>query len=112
MTSYFSAAAKVGREIIIKSVECPAGRAAKGFLSPLNATDTENLRKSTRPGRVKGEKYLLIAEPTAIAAGETEVVVTADGVAYELLRAEPVYVGEILGHWEGVLRLKGGAADA
>lgn len=112
MTGYFDFAAKYGRDLNVKSAECPAGRAARGFISPLHATDTENQRKSTRPGKVRGEKYLLIAEYAAIGDGETEVTVTADGKVYEVLRAEPVYAGENIGHWEGVLRLKGGAADA
>lgn len=109
MTGYFSAAAKVGRDLRVLSAECPAGRTARGFISPIQATDTKNQRKSTRPGKVNYEKYLLIAEPAAITDGETEVVVTAEGKVYELLRAAPVLVGETIGHWEGVLRLKGGA---
>ncbi|NCB51059.1 MAG: hypothetical protein EOM54_04145 [Clostridia bacterium] len=112
MTGYFGAAAKCGRDLSVKSAECTAGRAARGLISPLRATDTENLKKSTHPGKVRGEKYLLIAEPAAIEDGETEVMVTADGKVYELLRAAPVYVGKNIGHWEGVLRLKGGADDA
>jgi hypothetical protein len=111
MTGYFGAAARYGLDISVSSAECPSGRPAKGFVSPLHPTETENLRKSTRPGKVNGEKYLLIAEPAAIVRGETDVVVTADGKVFELLRAEPVYTGGTVGHWEGVLRLKG-PADA
>jgi len=109
MKNYFGDAAKRGRALSVRSAECPAGRAARGFVSPLDGTDTENLRTAARPGRINKERYRLIAESAAIVAGETAVVVTADGISYELLRAEPVFVGENIGHWEGVLRLKGGA---
>jgi hypothetical protein len=99
MTGYFAAAAPYGLGLTVTSVECPEGRAAKGFISPMDAADTENLRRATRPGRLNREKYLLIAEPSAIAAGETELLVTADGKLYEVLRAEPVYAGGGIGHW-------------
>ena len=112
MTGYFDFVAKYGRDINVSSAECPEGRSARGFLSPLRGTDTENLRKSTHLGKVRGEKYLIIAEPTAIVDGETEVMVAAEGKVYEVLRTEPVYLSGNIGHWEGVLRLKGGADDA
>lgn len=112
MTGYFAAAAPYGRSLTVTSAECPAGRAARGFISPIDAADTENLRKSTSPGKMNREKYLLIAEPAAIAEGETALLIAADGKVFEVLRAEPVYAGGGIGHWEGVLRLKGGASGA
>jgi hypothetical protein len=112
MTDYFGAAAPYGRNLTIASAEYPAGRAARGFISPLDGTDTENLQKYTHPGKMNKEKYLFITGPSAIAEGETRLTVTTDGKYYEVLRAEPVYAAGGIGHWEGVMRLKGGASDA
>lgn len=112
MTGYFAAAARQGMDLVVTGAGNTAGREVRGYISPIDAADPEKFHKNTRPGRVNGEKYLLIAEPAAIVQGEMGLTVTAAGKVYEVLRAEPVYVGGRLGHWEGVLRLKGGAADA
>jgi hypothetical protein len=78
----------------------------------MGGANLSDLRRHTHPGRVNQEKYVLITEPNAIVEGETRLTVTVDGKIYEVLRAEPVYVRGGIGHWEGVMRLKGGAADA
>lgn len=109
MNGYFGAAAAYGRDIVVSSAQTPAGRAGRGFVQPIDPSDAEKYDRPARPGRADKREYLLIADPSALADGETGVTVTVGGKTYELLRAEGVYVRGELGHWEGVLRLKGGA---
>ncbi|MEG1633332.1 MAG: hypothetical protein RR314_04700 [Oscillospiraceae bacterium] len=112
MTAYFASAALCGRELTIKSAQQPAGRSTRGYIEPIDGSDTLRYSRPTRPGRVNAEEYLLIVGPSGIAEGETEISVTAGGRVYRLLRAEPIYVGGRIGHWEGVLRLKEGKVGA
>lgn len=107
--TYFAAAARRAREIAVTSAQCPGGRAVRGFIEPLAPTDTDALCRRTKAGTVNGEHYLLLAGPEALLPGETDVTLVCGGETYVLVRAEPVFgAGGAVGHWEGVLRLKGG----
>lgn len=110
--TYFAAAARRAQDMTVKSAQCPAGRAARGFIQPLAETDTEKLRLRTRAGVVNGKRYLLLAGPEALLPGETEVTLVCGDETYALLRAEAVRgAGGAVGHWEGVLCLKGETED-
>ena len=103
---------KYGAELCVKSAETPAGRTGRGFISPAAPRDGENAWRALPPGYYNRERYLLTASRDAIADGETERSVSCGGAEYELLRVELVKVGDEVSHWEGVMRLKGGAKDA
>lgn len=107
MSGYFAAPAAYGRTLTVRSAQTPTGRVCRGFVQAVNALDAEASGYPAAPGRADRREYLLIAEPAALTGGETGVTVSVDGKTYELLRAEGYYVGDALGHWEGVLRLKG-----
>jgi hypothetical protein len=95
------------------TVRCAAGvRTARGFISPLDFAEYENLSHRTRPGAVGRAKYLLIAESCALTGEEESADVECGGRLYELVRFERVGTGADMAHWEGVLRLKGGAGNA
>jgi hypothetical protein len=108
MSGYFAAPAAYGRSLTLRSAQTPTGRVCRGFVQPIRQGESGDIHAPTLPGRADRREYLLIAEPAALTGGETGVTVTVDGSTYELLRAEAYYVGGALGHWEGVLRLKGG----
>ncbi len=109
MTGAFRAAAEYGRMLTVKSAENPAGRTVRGFIQPLDIRDASRPDRPTKPGLVNDQRYLLLVPANAIDEGETEITVTAGSRLYELLRAESVTIGAETSHWEGVLRLKGGA---
>lgn len=112
MTDYFKKAARYGRSLMVTSAQSPQGRTITGYIGPADGRGTARLAENTRLGKMNKEEYLLIADPSAIIPGETALTVAADGKLYQVLRAEPIFVGGGIGHWEGVLRLKGAAADA
>lgn len=99
---------KYGAPIRVTSAENPEGLAARGFISPAEPKDLNGLRGVSPAGVYDRERYFLVAESGAIAAGETELSVSCGTAEYELVRLEPVSVDGRLSHWEGVLRLKRG----
>lgn len=112
MTDYFAAAAPLGRPLILRSAERPGARSVRGFVQPLSPRDASEQGRPARPGRPDRREYLLLVPAAALEAGETDVIVSDGERVYELLRAEPVYADGTTGHWEGVLRLKGGTGNA
>ncbi|MGI5935763.1 MAG: hypothetical protein ACOX7I_03010 [Oscillospiraceae bacterium] len=103
---------KYGNTLTICSGACPEGREARGFIQPIAFSSKEMPEVRTAAGSSNRGRYLLIAEAEALLPGERDVSVISGEAEYALLRAQPVYVGGRLSHWEGVLRLKGGAAHA
>ncbi|HHU21921.1 MAG TPA: hypothetical protein GXZ52_00650 [Clostridiales bacterium] len=99
---------KYGSALTLYSDACPEGRKARGFIQPIVFSDTEKLDVRSQAGSVNRCKYLLIAEAGALLPGEKNVSVSSRDWEYSLLRAQPIYVGGRLSHWEGVLRPKGG----
>lgn len=77
----------------------------RGIISPLNAKKTDSTRELLPAGLELDLRYYLICEASALSDGRPGKKIAADGAEYELLRAEPVYFGSELSHWEAVLRL-------
>lgn len=103
---------KYGCALTICSDACPEGRKAKGFIQPAALPPAERPEARTAAGSISRGRHLLIAEAEALLPGEKDVTVRFRDEEYILLRAQPVYAGDRLSHWEGTLRLKGVAADA
>lgn len=111
MSDYFGPAGLCGRDITIRSAQLPSGRTVRGYIQPMDPRNAGEVRRRLRPGTLNAAEYLLIAGPSALTEGETEVTVSSGGRLYELVRAESFGVGGAVGHWEGVLRLKEAAGD-
>ena len=97
-----------GAQIMVKSAQNPAGRAARGIISPLTPSDYKNLKLRAKPGALGREKFLLIAESGALTEGETGVSVSCGNAEYQLVRAQKYGIPECASHWEGILLLKCG----
>ena len=63
-----------------------------------------------KPGIPIRRRYLLIAEPGAFEPGEDCTQLYHGDAVYEVLRLEPVHLGEQIAHWEGTVKLKTGGA--
>ena len=80
----------------------------KGFISCLDADNTQIHRQPLAAGVKNGSRYRLITNMGNIAEGAR---VTAAGRIYEVLRIEPVRIFGKLSHNECILRLKGESVD-
>lgn len=61
-------------------------------------------RERSRAGLVSTERYMLIAEPAEDFSGAVGTKICRGESEFELVNANGVYVGELLSHWECVLR--------
>ena len=82
-------------------------KSARAFIQPLSVTNPREKAAATPAGVSNERLYLLIIGPDALSGGGGEIV--SGGKVYQLLRCEEMGGGS---HWEGLLRLKGGAGDA
>lgn len=78
---------------------------SRGIISPLNAKKTNETRELLEAGLDIDLRYFLVCDAEALPDGEPGRKIEIGGAEYELLRAEPVYFGAELSHWEAVLRL-------
>lgn len=85
----------------------PEGTDFFGRISPIGRTQTDKLHVRTRAGGVKRAEFLLLAQDSSFPEGETGVYIVCDGMRYELLRADRLYLGGESCLWEGILRLSG-----
>lgn len=107
METVFSRVARFGRELTVVD-ETGEERVCRGFVQPADTLDYEDISLFQAPGTVPGLKYLLLAPPEAVAPGHRAETVLCGGEAYEVLGLQGIYCGEVLTHWEGALRKKGG----
>lgn len=80
----------------------------KGFISCLDADNTQIHHEPLAPGVKNGSKFRLITNMSGISEGAW---VQAEGRIYEVLRIEPVRIFGALSHNECILRLKGESED-
>jgi|GEM_PF-6977486 len=105
MTFDFSDVFSFGDEILARSGD--EERRFRGFLQPISAASPEEAKRFFPAGTGDGRRFLLIAEAGAFSGVSDRAVIFYRGREFYLLRLEELCGG----HWEGVLRLKGGAAD-
>lgn len=84
-------------------------RRARAFIQPVSVTDPEDMGTPTPAGTVDGRRYLLIAEPGAIAKGRDGITVELNGKLFQVLRCELMGGGS---HWEGIMKRKAVDGDA
>lgn len=84
-------------------------RTARAFIQPVSVTQPEYTGKPTVAGVADDRRYLLIAEPGAITQGGRGIEVQMGDRRFEVLRCEMLGGGS---HWEGIMKLKGGAENA
>lgn len=104
----FSRIARYGQEMTVvdsrgNCVNC------KGFLQPAD-TMTEAFPDFCKtPGTGPEDRFLLLLSPEALAQGGRAECVQCGGRSYDVLGLQPIYCGQVLTHWEGVAREKGGS---
>lgn len=102
MSSCSGILAAFGREL---TVSCGKETiVSRGIISPLNAKKTDKTRELLPAGLDVDLRYFLICDAAALPDAEPGRKIGIGGAEYELLRAEPVYFGAELSHWEAVLR--------
>lgn len=84
-------------------------RTARAFIQPVSVTSPEYMGKPTVMGTADDRRYLLIAEPAAIAQGGRGIEVKLGDKTFVVLRCEKLGGGS---HWEGIMKLKGGGDNA
>ena len=104
--SVFSSIARFARPITVTddqgdTVVC------RGFVQCADTMAGQGIENFQAPGVWDGAKYLLLASPEAVAPGRRAETVVCAGVTYEVLGLQPIYCGETLTHWEGVLGQQG-----
>lgn len=110
MTAHiFSRIARFGREMTVTD-ETGETVSCRGFIQPADTMDFDGIALFQAPGMESGVKYLFLAPPEAVAAGQRAETVFCGGDTYEVLGLQGIFCGETMTHWEGVLRKKGGAA--
>ena len=80
-----------------------------GCIQPLSHLNDGVYNMNTMPGINDKRRFLLVAPADAMSAAdlELEIFISCNGLRYELLRAEPMYLGTAITHWEGTLRCLG-----
>lgn len=108
MTEYvFARIARFGRELTVLD-ESGNEVVCRGFLQPVDTLDYEGIELFQAPGLAPGVLYLLLAPPEAVTPGHTARTVLCGEERYEVLGLQGIFCGEVLTHWEGALRKKGG----
>lgn len=107
MEQVFARIARYGRDMTIID-DAGSSVISKGFLQPADTMDTEGIDLFQAPGMVSGIKYLLLLAPEAVSEGRKAERLTCNGEEYEILGMQGIYCGQLLTHWEGVARKKGG----
>lgn len=81
----------------------------KGCIQPLTHLNDSVYNMNTLPGINDKRRFLLVAPPDTLSLAELSmnIIVSHNGLKYELLRAEPMFLGTRLSHWEGTLRCLG-----
>ena len=81
----------------------------KGCIQPASPMDDSVFRLRTKPGVNDKRRFLFICPPELLSLEDLErqIEVQHNSLRYELLRCEPMYIGQELSHWEGVLRCLG-----
>ena len=105
MNNWFSAVSTWAQDVTVR--QNGEEKHARAFIQPLSVTNPRENAAATPAGVSDERLYLLIIGPEAVNGGGGEIV--SGGRVYQLLRCEEMGGGS---HWEGLLRLKGGAGDA
>ena len=105
MNNWFSAVSTWAQDVTVR--QGGEEKTARAFIQPLSVTNPRENAAATPAGVSDERLYLLIIGPEAVNGGGGEIV--SGGKVYQLLRCEEMGGGS---HWEGLLRLKGGADDA
>ena len=105
MNKWFSAVSGWAQDVTVR--QGGEEKHARAFIQPLSVTDPRENAAATPAGVSDERLYLLIIGPDAVNGNGGEIV--SGGKVYQLLRCEEMGGGS---HWEGLLRLKGGADDA
>ena len=103
--SVFSRIAGYGRTITVTAAQGNAVT-CRGFLPCADTMAEGRIGNFQAPGVWETARHLLLAAPEAVAPGHTAETVSCGSVTYEVLGLQPVWCGETLTHWEGVLRKK------
>ena len=83
-------------------------RSFRGFLQPVSVTTPDEAERFLPAGRRDERRFLLIAEAGAFSGDSDLASIFYRGREFLILRLEEIHGG----HWEGLLRLKGGFGDA
>lgn len=105
MNNWFSAVSSWAQDVTVR--QGGEERHARAFIQPLSVTNPRENAAATPAGVSDERLYLLIIGPEAVNGQGGEIV--SGGKVYRLLRCEEMGGGS---HWEGLLRLKGGADNA
>ena len=105
MSNWFSAVSPWARNVTVR--QGGVEKSARAFIQPLSVINPREKAAATPAGVSDERLYLLIIGPDAVSGQGGEIV--SGGKVYQLLRCEEMGGGS---HWEGLLRLKGGAGDA
>lgn len=106
MESVFSRISHYGRVMTViddrgAEVRC------RGFLQSADTMAEQGIEAFQAPGIRETGRYLLLAAPEAVSVGRTAKTVICGERIYDVLGLQPIYCGETLTHWEGVLRKTG-----
>ena len=105
MKNWFSSVSTWAQDVTVR--QGGEEKSARAFIQPLSVTNPQENAAATPAGVSDERLYLLIIGPDAVSGRGGEIV--SGGRVYELLRCEEMGGGS---HWEGLLRLKGGAGRA
>ena len=105
MNNWFSAVSRWARDVTVR--QGGTEKNAKAFIQPLSVTSPRENAAATPAGVSDERLYLLIIGPDTVHGGGGEIV--SGGKVFQVLRCEEMGGGS---HWEGLLRLKGGAGNA
>ena len=105
MNNWFSSVSSWAREVTVR--QGGEEKCARAFIQPLSVTSPRENAAATPAGVSDERLYLLIIGPGTVSGPGGEIV--SGGQVYQVLRCEEMGGGS---HWEGLLRLKGGAGNA
>ena len=105
MNQWFSSISSWAQDVTVR--QGGEEKSARAFIQPLSVTNPRENAAATPAGVSDERLYLLIIGPDALSGQSGEIV--SGGRVYQVLRCEEMGGGS---HWEGLLRLKGGAPNA
>ena len=105
MRNWFSSVSGWAQDVTVR--QGGEEKRARAFIQPLSVTSPRENAAATPAGVSDERLYWLIIGPDAVSGPGGEIV--SGGQVYQVLRCEEMGGGS---HWEGLLRLKGGAGNA
>lgn len=96
---------RYGRAVSLHYGAEPVGVSVRAFLQPVLDRRGDQWQQVPTPlGEARRDRFLYLGPPGVSLEGLEDGYLQCGAVRYEVMQAQPIYVGECISHWWGLLR--------